>query len=650
MKKRILLVGGGYAGVLTAKKLAKLFKKSSEVEITLVDKQSFHTMLTELHEVACDRVNEESIRLNLKDIFANRNVDVVLDEILEFDFKNQKAVSKNRVYEYDYLILGTGCKPTYWGIEGSENVFDLWTHQNAVDLKEHILNCFRKASCESNPEKRQQLLTFVTVGGGFTGVEMAGELGEWKDELCAQFHIDKSEVKQYLVDVLPTILPIYPESLIKKAERRLQKLGVTILNNHGVKAVSPSQIIFNNESQLNTSTVVWAAGIEGSDVLGKAELSKQMRNRVTTNGYLQSVDYNNVYVVGDNIFYVPEGEKAPVPQMVENAERCAPVVAYNIKADITGTKNYKTYKPKFNGSMVCIGSRYGVAHVGPENMRFKLSGFMAMLSKHFINLVYFIQVLGLHKIWTYLNFEFFQVRNRRSFVGGHFSNSGSAPGILLFPLRMFLGGMWLLSGVTKLPKVFEDWTNVFLFPPNPLDAATGATAAGAAEGAASVADATTAATGAAEGAATVAGQVAETSKSFIDQLAGIVDGKDAVPVPHFIQNIMEWANQHFFWAEAGGFTTFAAVVQTTMIFGEIAVGGMLLLGLLTPIAGLLSFVMAMMIYCSGWSYISIFFFGLGGLACMFSGNVLGLDYYLIPWLNNKVLKKWKFTRKWYLYF
>ena len=229
-KKRIVVLGAGYGGILTAKKLAKKFKNDNSVEITLIDKNSYHTMLTELHEVSAGRVSEDSIRIDLKKVFAGRKVNVVLDEITNMDFKNQVLKSAKNSYKYDHLVIGTGSKPTYWGVPGAEeNSFPLWSYEDAVNLKEHILNMFRKAMVEPDAEKRKALLTFVVVGSGFTGIEMVGELGEYKDRLCADFHIDKNEVKLYAVDGVPKILPIFPDNLIKKTVKRLEKLGVEII-------------------------------------------------------------------------------------------------------------------------------------------------------------------------------------------------------------------------------------------------------------------------------------------------------------------------------------------------------------------------------------------------------------------------------------
>ncbi|PAB59069.1 FAD-dependent oxidoreductase [Anaeromicrobium sediminis] len=447
-KKRILLLGAGYGGLLTAKKLGNKFKNDSEVEITLIDKNPYHTMRTELHEVAAGRVDEDSIRIDLKKVFAKRKVNVVLDEIMDMDFNKQVLKSEKSIYEYDYLVIGAGSQPTYFGIKGAkEYTHPLWTYDDAVSLKEHILHMFREAVKETDKEKRQKMLTFVVVGGGFTGVEMMGELGEWKDRLCEDFYIDKEEVKLYLVDAMPKILPIYPDNLIKKAEKRFKDLGVEIITGAGITEVSKDSVTLGDKGNINTNTVIWAAGVEGANILEAMDLEQKGRKRIVTNDKLQALDHENVYVVGDNIFYIVEGQERPVPQMVENAEHSAPLIANNIYRDIKGGEK-KSYKPGFHGSMVCIGSRYGLAHLGMPGKFFAVPGFFAMFVKHFINLVYFLQVAGFNKCWSYLLHEFVYIKDNRSFVGGHFAKL--APTFWLVPLRIFIGATWLQHGLQSM--------------------------------------------------------------------------------------------------------------------------------------------------------------------------------------------------------
>lgn len=658
--KKIVVLGGGYAGVLTAKKLAKKFKKDKDVHITLIDKQSYHTMLTELHEVAAGRVDEESIRMDLKRIFAGRNVEVVLDEIKTIDFDQKVLVSDQRSYEYDYLVIGTGCKPTFFGIPGAEHAHQLWSYTDAVNLREHILNMFRQAALTADKQKRRELLTFVTVGAGFTGVEMAGELGEWKDELCRSFHIDRDEVSLYIVDFAPKVLPMYPDKLIKKAEKRLIKLGNELVMNSAVSEIHEDKVVLNKgEKVIQTHTVIWAAGIEGSDIVDQASVEKAGRGRIVTNGHLQAKDYEDVYVVGDNIFYIPEGEERPVPQMVENAEHSAPVVAHNIAVDINGG-THKTYKPTFHGSMVCIGSRYGVAQVGMPGMWFNLSGFFAMASKHLINIIYFIQVLGFNKIWSYLMHEFFHTKNNRSMVGGLLSNS--APVFWKFPLRIFIGFMWLQQGLTKLPKIVHDFNNVFLLPAPPKADTIGGASEAVSQVVPEVVETVTAASGAiAEGASSAAAAVSQTVSDVVsnsgdiftmlaDAIHDFMNWITVLPVPGFVENMVNWSMDAFFYTPDGTqFTQLASLVQGGMICGEIIFGGMLIIGLFTPVAAIATIAMGCMIWASGMAPTEMLWYLVGGFALIGnSGMVLGLDYYVWPWIR-KMLPKIPLLKKWYLY-
>lgn len=658
--KKIVVLGGGYAGVLTAKKLAKKFKKNKDVQITLIDKQSYHTMLTELHEVAAGRVDEESIRMDLKRIFAGRNVEVVLDEIKTIDFDQKVLVSDQQSYEYDYLVIGTGCKPTFFGIPGAEHAHQLWSYTDAVNLREHILNMFRQAALIADKQKRRELLTFVTVGAGFTGVEMAGELGEWKDELCRSFHIDRDEVSLYIVDFAPKVLPMYPDKLIKKAEKRLIKLGNELVMNSAVSEIHEDKVVLNKgEKVIQTHTVIWAAGIEGSDIVDQASVEKAGRGRIVTNGHLQAKDYEDVYVVGDNIFYIPEGEERPVPQMVENAEHSAPVVAHNIAVDINGG-THKTYKPTFHGSMVCIGSRYGVAQVGIPGMWFNLSGFFAMASKHLINIIYFIQVLGFNKIWSYLMHEFFHTKNNRSMVGGLLSNS--APVFWKFPLRIFIGFMWLQQGLTKLPKIVHDFNNVFLLPAPPKADTIGGASEAVSQVVPEVVETVTAASGAiAEGASSAAAAVSQTVSDVVsnsgdiftmlaDAIHDFMNWITVLPVPGFVENMVNWSMDAFFYTPDGTqFTQLASLVQGGMICGEIIFGGMLIIGLFTPVAAIATIAMGCMIWASGMAPTEMLWYLVGGFALIGnSGMVLGLDYYVWPWIR-KMLPKIPLLKKWYLY-
>jgi len=283
------------------------------------------------------------------------------------------------------------------------------------------------------------------VGAGFTGVEMAGELAEYIPIMAKKFEIDPHDVSINIVDVLSRTIPNLPEELSRKAERRLKKMGVSIILNSNVCEIGEDYIQImqgENCNQFDTKTVIWCAGIESSDIAGKAAevLESEKGNRIKTDAYLRSINDSNVFVIGDNMFYIPEGEKEPVPQVVENCEHSAATAAYNISCLVTGIGNLKKYKPKFHGFMVSIGGRYGIARVGFPKLMVNLPSFLAMFVKHFINVIYFAQILGWNKVYGYLIHEFFTIRNCRSFLGGHFSNR--TPSFLMVPIRMWLGFAW----------------------------------------------------------------------------------------------------------------------------------------------------------------------------------------------------------------
>lgn len=672
MEKRIVVVGAGYAGILTAKKLAKKFKKHEGVSVTIIDKNPFHTMLTELHEVAANRVDEDSIKISLKKVFAGRRVDIKLDTVTSIDYDNKAVVGNQETYEYDILVMSAGSKPTFYGVPGAEEYsHKLWSYEDAVNLREHIHNMFRKASCEPDAAKRKKMLTFYVVGAGFTGVEMVGELAEYVPFLCEKYDIDRSEVSMFNVDGLSRPIPNLPEKLSNKVTKRLEKMGVKLLLNATVSAIGTDFIELKKNDKIehyDAATVIWAAGIQSADITQasgeKLELNRGGRIQVDT--YLRSTKDENVYVVGDNMYYIPEGEERPVPQMVENAEQSAATASHNIFCAITGKGEMKEYKPSFHGVMVCIGGRYGVAHVGLPNHMFSLPSFLAMFAKHFINIVYFIQVLGWNKIFSYIKHEFFTIRNCRSFVGGHFSNR--TPSFLLVPLRVWLGAVWLFEGIMKIvegwftgPKLTGFFGGANAWYDSILNATAGgaadavAAATGAAEATTQVADAVSSATGAvADAAGTVAGAIGHVLINF--DFLGIfrvifVSGKELAEstISDFAFKLdvpfINWFMDNLILPS----DTVQLVMQIIIVVAEILIGLALIGGLFTTPASGVSLALQFMFVCSTGLYLNTVWMLFAGVAVLIgAGRTLGLDYYAMPALK-KGWKRIPLVRKLYIY-
>jgi NADH dehydrogenase len=638
LEKDIVIVGAGFAGVLTAKKLAKRLKKQADVRITLIDKHPYHTMLTQIQEVAANRVEEDSVRISLQKIFAGRRVDVRLDTVTGIDYDAKTVRGENGSYRYDYLVLASGSKPMFWGIPGAEEFsYAMWSFEDALALKHHVVDLFQKASSETDAEKKRRMLTFYIVGAGFTGVEMTGELAEWIPVLCDEFEIDRSLVKIVDIDMLDRVVPTFPPRLSAKAERRLHKMGVTVTLKAGITQLGDGYIEYKKDGETvreNTSTVIWTAGVTGSDIAEKSDALKlAKRGRVQTDDFLRAEGRTDVYVAGDNVFYIPEGSKSPVPQMVENAEASAGTVAHNITAEITGAGEPEKYAPKFHGAMLSIGGRYGIAYVGGEKSKIALASFFAMFVKHLIYVIYFIQILGWNKVFSYARREFFTVRHCRSFLGGHFSNR--TPSFLLVPLRVFFGAFWIFEGAQKISEGWLSSPKLAAYFKGASDVFTNL-----ARGAAKAGDTTSSATTTAK---------AVSGKLLADwNILGIfhvvfVNTTDVAVKIQF--GLMDWFNKTFVTGSNGSQMFF----QYFVVISEILLGALLILGLFTFLSSAFSLALQAMFLMSTGMYMSTWWMVFTAVALLIgSGHTLGLDYYVIPALK-KHWKNVRWARKLYIY-
>ncbi len=692
MSKNVIILGGGYAGVIAAKKLAKSLRKQKigDVKVTLIDRNPFHTMLTELHEVAAARVEEDSIKLSYKKIFAGRNVDVVMDTIEDVDFEGKQLTGAAGTYHYDILVMAAGSKPTFFGVKGAaEKAYKLWNYDDAVKLRERFLHCFREASRETDKEKRSKLLSFFTVGAGFTGTEMAGELAEWVPILCHQFEIDPSEITMYMADLLDRVVPTMPPKYSARCHRRLEKMGVKILLKHNVVEIGDDFIDLKEGEtvkRIDTATIIWAAGTEGEAIAQKAAqtIPGTRRGRLESDEFLRSKANDSVYLIGDVLHYVPSGESMPVPQVVENAEESAECAVHNILVQLTGKGDMHAYSPRFHGVMVCVGGRWGSAYIGGHKRKFGLPSFLAMFTKHFVNMLYFIKVMGWTKIIGYMKHEFFTVRNNRSFVGGHFSNK--TPSFLLVALRVWLGAVWVYEAIMKIvegwfngPKLAgffggaTAWFNSILGTAgtsgsSSADAVASATSVvssattAVATAAPAVTDAISSATGAVTDAVSSAtGAVTQAAASVGQALINfnflgllqviLVTGKDLahsalgdfaikINIP-----IMNWLLEQTV-LQSDGMQLF---MQIAIVLIELLIGLALIGGLFTFPASTASLVLQFMFITTTGLYLNTVWMIFASIACLFgAGRTIGLDYYAMPYLKRH-WKKVRWAKKWYLY-
>lgn len=447
MAHRVIVLGAGYAGVEAALTLHKKKKKSDDIEIVLIDKNPYHTFLTEIHEVAGNRIDENAVIFPLNKIFRYTDVRVIQDEIRNFDFKNNKISSDRCEYSYDYLIIAAGSHPNYYGIPGlKEYSFPLWSFEDAIRIRNHIMDCFIKASQEEDPVTRKKLLTIVVGGGGFTGVEAIGEIALWVKSLCREYDIKRSEVRLCLVEALPHILNTMKEKNRIKATRYLQnKLRVEVLTNTAVTSLDGDKLQFKNGDSITTSTVIWTAGVKACDLTNEMNIPKGGACRIEVDEYTLVKGFNNVYAVGDIALFIHNGDI--LPAMVETALQTGNTAARNILRSIRGEEKEKL-KPKYHGMMVSVGSYFAVAEI----MGISLNRLFAVIMKYLVNIHYFFGIGGFELVFRYLKYEFLYKQQHKPMLEAFITKKTML--VWQVPLRIYIGYYWLMEG---LQKAWDGW-------------------------------------------------------------------------------------------------------------------------------------------------------------------------------------------------
>ena len=674
-KKQIVVLGGGYAGVHALKALHKAFKKHQDlVEIILIDKNRHHILMTELHEVAANRVSEESVKISFDRIFSGKMIKVVQDTITTIDFKKQILIGDRNSYRYDELLISTGAQTADFNIPGvSEHAFYLWSLDDALKLRNHIEYMVRSASKEHDEEKRKQMLTFVVAGGGFTGVELIGELAEWLPILCKKNGIDFSkEVRLINVEAMGSILNMLVDKPREKAVQRMQKKGVEIKLNALITAVNEEGFTTRNGETIKTITLVWTCGVRGTEFCENLDLADGKIGRKLVNEFMQSPDYQNVYLAGDGMWFL-ENNRA-VPQIVEAAEQSAKTAADGIIFSIKHALGLKAEQPKpfksnFHGYMVSIGGTYAVSHTGGIS----LSGFFAMALKHLVNMYYQFGVCGINAVWSYLKHEILEIKDRRSLIGG--LAAYKVPSYWTTFLRMFLGVMWFIEGVGKISKGWlTDTTGSKVYwgsPSSGISDAWASASQAVSETVASaswmVAESVASATQspvqtvasatqwpATQAVSSATQQVVETAASASQMVMdAVASASQAVyasgSVQQFAPPLLSQPLALFTWINETFVAQAPYLFQVMIVLSEVAIGLALFAGLFTFPAAIVSLGLSIMFLIGALAgkeilwYMAVSIVMLGG-----AGKSFGLDYWVMPYLK-KLWNKTPLAKKTYCY-
>ncbi len=388
MNERIVIIGGGFGGLYAAKRL-----KKAPVEVTLIDRRNHHLFQPLLYQVATGTLSPADITTPLRTLFKNQpNTRVLLAEVLDFDVANKQVILRDGVVPYDTLIVAAGSGKNYFGnSHWMANAPGLKTVEDATEIRGRILTAFEAAERTTDPVKQRAWLTFVVIGGGPTGVEMAGALAEIAHEtLRDEFrHINPSDARVILVQSGERLLPTYPPELSIKAATALERLGVEVRTGRRVVDVQERSVTLaanGLEEKLATRTILWTAGVQASP-LGKALAAAtgaqvDRGGRVIVEPDLSVPGYPDVFVIGDLAHFAHQTGEA-LPGVAQVAIQQGRYVARLIKHRRAG-KSIAPFHYQDRGNMATIGRGKAVAEI----RHYQLSGWLAWQLWLVIHLMY----------------------------------------------------------------------------------------------------------------------------------------------------------------------------------------------------------------------------------------------------------------------
>jgi NADH:ubiquinone reductase (H+-translocating) len=400
----VVIVGGGFGGLHAARRL-----KHAPVRVTLVDRRNFHLFQPLLYQVATGALSPANIAAPLRAILKRqKNTQVLLAEVTDIDLARRHLLLSDDAIDYDYLILAAGARDNYFGHDEWEIYAPgLKTVEDATDIRRRILLAFEAAERETDPESRQAWLTFVIVGGGATGVELAGAMGELAHHtLRGNFQcINPAEARILLLEGADRVLPPYVPKLSARAAAALVKLGVTVRTGTFVTDIQQDAVTVRSgdkTERIATQTVLWAAGVRASSlslVLSKAPGVDQDRSgRIIVQRDLTVPGHPEVFVIGDMAQCKDEAGK-PLPGVAPVAIRQGRYAADLIQKRLRG-ETLPPFRYKDRGSMATIGRNAAVVDLG----WIRFSGFLAWLAwlfVHLITLVLFSNRLLVFMQWAY---------------------------------------------------------------------------------------------------------------------------------------------------------------------------------------------------------------------------------------------------------
>jgi NADH dehydrogenase len=399
---RVVIVGGGFGGLYAARALAK-----TPVEVTVVDRTNHHVFQPLLYQVATASLAPSQVAYPIRGVLrTQRNTRVLLADVTAIDVPGRRVVLADGEIPYDWLVLATGASHSYFGHPEWEALAPgLKTLDDALCIRERVLLAFERAERERDAGRRQALLTFVVVGGGPTGVELAGAIGEIACKVMARDFrtIDTRDTRTILVEAGPRLLPAYPPSLSAKAERSLERLCVEVRTGEAVTRLEEGAVWLGAD-RVASATVLWAAGVAPSPVARSLGAPLDRAGRVRVSGDLTVPGHPEIFVIGD-LAALSDAAGRPLPGLAPVAIQQGEHAAKNVARAVRGRPPLP-FRYHDRGTMATIGRAAAVVDLG----RVRLSGYPAWLLWCFIHILWLIGfrnrfVVMIEWAWAYVRFD-----------------------------------------------------------------------------------------------------------------------------------------------------------------------------------------------------------------------------------------------------
>ncbi|WP_404429147.1 NAD(P)/FAD-dependent oxidoreductase [Sutcliffiella horikoshii] len=355
-KPSIVILGAGYGGLVTAVRLQKMIGVN-EADITLVNKNDYHYESTWLHEASAGTLPADRTRYKISDVIDRSKIHFLHDTVTGINREAKTvALTKGGEISYDYLVVGLGYEAETFGIKGlKEHAFTIANLNVARKIREHIEYQFATYNTEAH--RRDDRLTIVVGGAGFTGIEFLGELVNRVPELCQEFDIPKEKVRIVCVEAAPTVLPGFDPELVEYAVNTLERKGVEFKIGTAIKEATEEGIIVAKDEEveeIKAGTVVWAAGVRGNHLVEDSGF-ENMRGRVKVDPYLRAPGHEDVFIVGDCSLIINEEINRPYPPTAQIAMQQGEVCAKNLAVLVRGQGELQTFTPDLKGTVCSLG-------------------------------------------------------------------------------------------------------------------------------------------------------------------------------------------------------------------------------------------------------------------------------------------------------